>query len=442
MNFTRVIALSAIATVMSVVSVPAQNLRNASPPAEFPPASYTGKQYVDSRGCIYIRAGIDGNVTWVPRVSRDRKQVCGYKPTAVAGASAAPAKPRGPAPVEITVPSAATASADPAPKPLPRAVAKPAPKTAAKPRSVPAPVTVRRPAPVAAAPAPREPDPVIAPRKTPAPTGSGCSNASAFSQQFINKGPGVRCGPQAEPPVTYGRGWEKHSALGVRRQDAAALPPDTRVVPRHVYDRRRNTDDFPVPKGYRRVWSDDRLNRHRAEHSLRPAQPRDVAMVPPGYRRVVRDDDRLNPYRGAGSAGGEAQTDQIWTRTVPRTLVRQPTDRPVVTLPREVAKSPAEAERRLRLRLSTRSAPADQPALRTSAPMRYVRVATFDNDAQARQVAQALARGGLPMRLGTLNGGKAARRVVLAGPFDDAGAAEAALTKVRAAGYAGASLNQ
>ena len=62
----------------------AQSLRNGSTPAEFPPASYTGNQYVDSKGCVYIRAGIDGNVTWVPRVSRDRKLVCGYKPTATA----------------------------------------------------------------------------------------------------------------------------------------------------------------------------------------------------------------------------------------------------------------------------------------------------------------------------------------------------------------------
>ncbi len=473
MKFTRVIAFSLMATAMSALCAQAQSLRNASPPAEFPSASFSGKQYVDSQGCIYIRAGIDGNVTWVPRVGRDRKQVCGYKPTVVAG-GAASAKPRAQAPVEITLPTAARPAvtqpaASQTPKPLPAAVAQPmakprtapvavappgrAPVQAAAPApvAVPAPITVRRvpPATTVMVPARRQAAPqaapAIAPRKAPVRAGGGCSNASAFSQQFINKGAGVRCGPQAEPPITYGRGWDRQSALMPRGERAhlaaAAVSPDTRVVPRHVYDRSRNTTTVSVPEGYKPVWSDDRLNPHRAERSLRPAQPRAISVPPQGYLAATRGDDRLNTRRGLRTAQGDARTDQIWTRTVPRKLVPQPTDRQIVIVPRNVAKSPAEAER-VALRLSTRSAPVTSGAPRVSAaPGRYVRVATYGSDQEARQVAQALARGGLPMRLGSVRRGQVTQRVVLAGPFADSTTAQAALRQARAAGFSGAHLN-
>ena len=200
MRITRVIAVSVMAgtggLVFGLTAPDAQSLKDARPPAEFPPASYSGNQYVDSRGCIYIRAGIDGNTTWVPRVTRSRKQVCGYQPTAVAGTSTAQPQPQSvetitvpqstakvvPTPVPVPAPQAA-----PTPKPVPPAVASAPPQTAPSTRT-----TTSRPSPTAA-PAPvtsAVPAPVVVPRST-APASAGCSNASAFSQQFINK-QGVR----------------------------------------------------------------------------------------------------------------------------------------------------------------------------------------------------------------------------------------------------------
>ena len=79
-NFYQV-GLIAIAVSMAVIPVNAQNLRNSSGPSELPPSSFGGAQFVDSEGCIYVRAGSGGNVNWVPRVTRDRKVMCGFPPT-------------------------------------------------------------------------------------------------------------------------------------------------------------------------------------------------------------------------------------------------------------------------------------------------------------------------------------------------------------------------
>lgn len=51
------------------------------PPAELPPEIYKGQQYVDSRGCLFLRAGSGGQTVWVPRVTRQGESACGYPPS-------------------------------------------------------------------------------------------------------------------------------------------------------------------------------------------------------------------------------------------------------------------------------------------------------------------------------------------------------------------------
>ena len=487
MRITRVIAVTIIAATAGLTSLNAQTLRKSSPPAEFPPASYKGKQYVDSRGCIYIRAGIDGNVTWVPRVSRDRRQVCGYKPTAVAGATARPTQAPKPKLITIeptapTTTTTATAAATAAPKPKTQtrtqtrtqtkpspgpeptvvSTSKPAAPAAATVRTTTRKPTVRtttrtttarpttttvttRPA-ATVAPKPTTATttaaPVVAPRRAApaATTGGGCSNASAFSQQFINKS-GVRCGPQTESPITYGSG-RKSSSLGATPAAPAAAVPvarvslNTRVAPRHVYDNRQNTQNVEVPKGFRPVWTDDRLNPHRAERTLRPAITVSRFEPPTGFRAVERNDDRLNPNRGMRTAAGDAQSDAIWQRTLPRTLRPVPTDAQIVTVPRTNKSYTNLAPRPNRLTISTRSGP--------TAPVeaRYVRVAAFETDAAARQAAKSLSGTGLSLNVGTVRRGSGTYKVILAGPFTSQEQASAALTRVQGAGYSGARLTK
>ena len=86
MNWAQVAVCAAVFVALAGNEA-AAHAEDTSTPAEFPPPSYSGSQYIDSRGCVYIRAGVDGAVTWVPRMTRQRKHICGMTPTASAGAT-------------------------------------------------------------------------------------------------------------------------------------------------------------------------------------------------------------------------------------------------------------------------------------------------------------------------------------------------------------------
>lgn len=459
MKFTRVIVLAAIVASAGVSFGHAQSLKNADEPAEFPPASYKGTQYVDSRGCVYVRAGISGNVTWVPRVTRSRRLICGQTPS-LSGAETAEAPVAKPvdAPVQITLeddaivketPDAAavTTSVKPVAKPKVKKIKKVA-AVAAAPKAV---KTVKQEPVQTAAVAVVAPAPKVDETKAVAGTtersrfATACLGVTASGQEYLiasTSKSGVRCGPQTEPyygavrPVTTAVNPQVLAAASqaqpTARVQSARQTSDitgaTRVVPKHVYDARQDENNLSIPEGYRSVWNDGRLNPKRAEQSL----------------------------------AGQAMVKLVWTQTVPRRLVDTQSGRDVTaSTPLVYPYVDQETQSRdlgsvklvtqdgkvlKRIRRNARSATVRQPVVstRSAAPKavtaptkavapQFIQVGTFGKQAFAQSTAKKVKRLGLPVRIGKYDRSGTTYRMVLAGPFGSNAAG--ALAKLKAAGY-------
>ncbi|MFN0116541.1 MAG: SPOR domain-containing protein [Paracoccaceae bacterium] len=207
-----------------------QALKDVDGPAEVPPAAFTGTQYVDSQGCVFVRAGLGGKVTWVPRVTKDRKLMCGQVPTFAAAAQA-------PAPL-------AAMAAEPAPAP---AVAAPAPIPAA-PAAAPAATkkVVAKAKPPARKAAPKEGALLVSVAVVPG-GATACVPPPKLAQRFTlsNGRRFLRCAAPVADPLGYIKGLDLPGVMVT-----GAAPGAVPVKP---------------PAGYVAAWSDDRLNPRRGE---------------------------------------------------------------------------------------------------------------------------------------------------------------------------------
>ena len=422
----KVLSSALLATVLLTTGLQAQSLASIGGPVNFPPAGFTGQQFVDNRGCLFLRAGFGNSVNWVPRVDRARKPLCGMTPTFGAAvvaaveadmaseppmAAAAPVRAAA-APVTAAPVTAARTATVVVARPVVAAAPKQAQVAAPAPRrgsflamlfGTPNRTRVVTPAPqVVAAPAPL----VVAAPAQPAYQASDLAGPSSGQIQCYTSAPRLervllRSGGTALV-CTTGNG----SLTGWR-------PPR-----------------FPAGAGVGAALTARAMAGATVMGSARTtaAAAANAIPTPPAGYKSAWTDDRLNPLRGVGTAQGQAQQDQLWTREVPARLVAdQPRPRATARVATATVIAPT-------VTVSTMSAP--EASNRAS----YVQVGTFGQPANADGVKARLAALGLPVSTSKITRSGKVLQVVYAGPFGSAAEAQAALTATRNAGFSDAIL--
>jgi cell division protein FtsN len=213
----------------------------------------------------------------------------------------------------------------------------------------------------------------------------------------------ISCGPQAAPHVTTVRrgeapspGKNVHYNKNSWEGSNLSLPPETRIVPDHVY-KNRDTQVAHVPAGYRPAW----------------------------------EDDRLNPYRAYQTVQGFADTQKVWTNTVPRELVTQVRRHEVkapIIVGRDTAPLPLTAY------VATKSGivASTDPSAKVG---RWIEIGAFTTAEMARHAASRLHAAGLTVRMGQHQKNGQTLALLRVGPYGSFDALQAALHQVRGTGY-------
>ena len=371
---TCVVTVSFLGTAAQAMS-----LAQAGEPAERPPASFAGDQYVDSRGCVYLRVGDEGAVSWVPRLSQDRQVMCARH---TEGAWAAGSARSAVVPVE--------------------------------------PQTNRG-----------EVTRVVR---------VNCLEGSTVTQVDLGNGQTVpvNCSPGQTEAVSY---LVDHD--NAERTRVIAAPPgamvDVQPLTDPVVASAGQSAEIPV-KGYRggyRVVAREDVDRFPAGTRVAPpTYPASNAkvVVPSGYRKVW-DDDRLNPNRGVQTVEGMRQTRMVWTDTVPRRLVSETT----VTLhgaKAGAARSNPKSSASMQETVTTRAQPSAPTPQATG--HRYVQVGRYASPANAKATIAKLRALGLRVSSATSKRGGKTVKTVLAGPFQTQSDLRSALLRLRASGFSDA----
>jgi hypothetical protein len=409
-------------SIMALSPVFAQSAAAVGGPAEAPPVGFSGQQYVDSRGCVFMRAGFGGQVNWVPRIGRDRRPMCNEVSPSQAAARLAQGDIAAPlggtqdvgAPMD-TIASDITAGRKTgvfAPIAVPGLE-----QGASAPRAVARTQGTSAPAPRAAIQMPS-----ISSAAPNASYGGGVSGAAACPASApvlqaipLTSGGSVTVCTRGDGSAT---GWVSPNYRGVGaalrggqgQQSGAALADPVQGGGGHVPTAHANGGQSG--RYVQTVIAGQQII------AQRPA---------PQTYEAAWDDDRLNPYRGLGTATGWSQQAQVWTQKVPAKTHA------------DVARKKAQRSAGLAVQSGSRvtgsSMSAGGQTQATAGGRIYVQVGTFGQTANAQNAAGRLAGLGLPVASAKGTRGGQQLVAIMAGPFASAADASAALSMARSAGF-------
>jgi hypothetical protein len=380
-------------------------------PANLPPAGFQGQQWVDSRGCVFLKAGYGGQVNWVLRLGRDRRAMCGYPPTGTTRAAIEVATE-----AEMAAPAAvAEVMAEVVPAPRVAAAVEPV---------VPRAQVVLRPAPVLA-------DPVVgAPKLTARPAPYAAAAPSDGYEVVASGGPSrgqIGCNssaPVAERVKTRNGG----TVVVCTRGDGTLTGWRPPVYPQDAGVGASLSDPVMASRGDQGTGHMGNGAAGRDGNGYSHGHAHAVPSAPPKGYKLAWTDDRLNPNRGKGTAQGWADQDQVWTRKVPSELVA---DQPATKRKKKVfAQSGGTVITSTKGQAAT--AIVEKKVAKGGA---FIQVGTFGVVSNADGAAARLQGMGLPVARAKITSGGRAMQVVMAGPFGSAADAAVALSIARKAGF-------
>lgn len=398
------VLVAGLVVALGATSALAQSVAQVGRPAEQPPSSFGGQQYVDSRGCVFMRAGFAGQTNWVPRIGRDRKPICNEVTPAQAAARLAAGD-------QTSVAKGGTQTVGAPMKTVASGMASGQKTGVFTPTQVPG---LNGTAAIAAAP--KLPQPITAQPQT----GYAAAPVPNVAVQAPNAARGSAQCPSNAPvlqrlPLSTG-GTVAVCTRGDGSSTGWVSPSGTAV-----FSGKPDKLGFAGPQGSGAAYGAEPTSRVQTVIAGQAViAPRREAQT---YVAAWKD-DRLNPNRGRGTAEGWANQSQVWTNTIPaqsRSDLAQGKVR--TTLNTKIADA-------VRVSGSSMSAPAAAAGGRL-----YVQVGTFGQSANAQNAAGRLAGLGLPVA--SAKGKKGGQQLVsiMAGPFVSPAEAQSALNAARRAGF-------